>query len=228
MKRIPVRRAPPGLLMLLCAACAGAPAATPADLAGRWSRGEDAFPPVDLTLTDEGSTLGARLQLSGRDAQGTARIDGSRLLITLDGGRSEMEGEIAADEIRLRFGHDGLVYPLRRAVPESPAAGRAADDRIEVAVQDRSLRVTNRTTSTIAFSAYDRMRLLTRASIIDPCMESPTRLCASVEPGATRAVPLDEVIGYRMGSTELSVRYWRVAEQAGYPANAKELVVRVR
>jgi hypothetical protein len=214
-------------LLALAASCASPAPPTPAGLVGEWARVEDALPPIHLTVVDEGQTLGARLRLSGRDARGTATLDGSRLQLSLDGGASQIDGELISDsELRLRFGP--RVYTLRRVRSDVTAAQGATDGHVRAVVEPDALRVTNLTNGPIAFTVYDRMRLAVRSSTIDPCMESPAAQCLSIAVGATRRVPFDAAIDWSERSAELAVRYWPAESPSSYPENARVLVVPLR
>lgn len=83
------------------AACSRTNAVRPGEVAGSWARPGDAFPPVNLTLTDSAGVLHARLRLSGTDAKGTATLDGRQIQLILER-RGVISGEfVSATELRL-------------------------------------------------------------------------------------------------------------------------------
>jgi hypothetical protein len=99
-----------------------------ADVAGSWGRPGDAFPPVNLTLSDSAGALRARLQLSGTDARGSATLNGTRLRLTLDGHPNDITGEfVSTTELRLEFGSSARSYTLYRTTP--PVASPRSADR---------------------------------------------------------------------------------------------------
>jgi hypothetical protein len=217
------------LLLILTAGCARPAAPTPAGIVGEWVRVEDALPPIHLTLFEQGRTLGARLRLSGREAHGTAVLEGVRLHLSLDDGASEIVGELISDsELRLQLGSEARTYTLRRSQPDASTTPTVTDGAVRVVVEPGGLGITNLTNGMLAFTVYDRRRLLVRSSDRDPCMESPTAQCPSIGAGATRRVPFDAVIDWSERSAELAVRYWPAESISSYPRNARVLVVPLR
>ena len=93
------------LTALIAVACQRPVAPGAADIAGDWQKLEKSMPPVDLTLTRSGNDLLARLRLSGREAFGTATLNGTHLRIMLDGQPEPLLGELVSDvELTLKLG----------------------------------------------------------------------------------------------------------------------------
>lgn len=86
------------LTALIAVACQRPAAPLSADVAGDWLKLEKSLPPVDLTFTRSGSDLRARLRLSGREAFGTATVNGTHLRIVLDGQTEPLFGELLSDD----------------------------------------------------------------------------------------------------------------------------------
>jgi hypothetical protein len=104
------------------ASCMAADTIRPTDVLGEWSRPGDSFPPVNLTLSDSGSGLRARLRLSGTETHGSATIEGHQLRLALDG-RPEMSGEwVSKTELRLHFGGTAGSYTLYPAAIDARPA----------------------------------------------------------------------------------------------------------
>ena len=205
------------------------PTIRPMDVAGSWARPGDAFPPVNLTLTDSGQSLLARLQLSGTDARGRAVLDGNRLRVTLDERPGEITGEfISATELRLQFHSVAAPYTLYRTDYRADSDRfDAADGSLGITVKPDGLHVLNLTDSTFAWTAYDRQSLLVRSTDRDPCMESPVAQCPSLEPRMIKLIPLSAVIGHARGTREIALRYWATDRTSEYPRAARVLVVRL-
>jgi hypothetical protein len=106
------------LIALIAAACQrpAAPAASRVDdIAGQWLKLEKSLPPVDLTLTRTGDVLSARLRLSGREAFGTATLDGTQLRIKLDDQVEPLIAEVVSSvEMTLKIGSPTDVQRLHR------------------------------------------------------------------------------------------------------------------
>ena len=129
------------LALLAGSSCRQSTTLRTADVVGTWGRPGDAFPPVNLTLTDSASVLAARLQLSGTDARGTAVLDGNRLRLIIPG-RLEIRGELVSrDELQIHLARSDTAYTLRRIRPDP-------------AVADTVIRVDGRALSAAAIDRY--------------------------------------------------------------------------
>jgi hypothetical protein len=95
----------------LAAVTCNGPASTSlraADVVGSWSRPGDAFPPVNLRLTDSAGSLHARLRLSGTERLGSATLSGKQLRLVFEGSESTTTGEfVSSGELRIQFGGVG-------------------------------------------------------------------------------------------------------------------------
>ena len=92
------------LIALVAVACQRPVAPGSADIAGDWLKLDKSMPPVGLTFTRDGSELRARLRLSGREAFGTATLNGTHLRIVLDGQTEPLLGELLSDvELTLKL-----------------------------------------------------------------------------------------------------------------------------
>ena len=68
---------------------------TSANIVGEWAKIDNSLPPVNLSITREGSGLHARLRLSGVEANGTATVDGRRISLALQQNAEAILGERA-------------------------------------------------------------------------------------------------------------------------------------
>ena len=87
---------------------------TTANIVGEWVKMDPSLPPVNLSITRDGSGLHARLRLSGVEANGTATVDGRRLTLALQGHAEAMVGEVVSDtELDLQLA-PGASYRLQK------------------------------------------------------------------------------------------------------------------
>jgi hypothetical protein len=87
---------------------------TPVNIVGEWAKMDNALPPVNLSITRDGSGLHARLRLSGVEANGTATVDGRRVTLALQGRTDAMLGEVVSDtELDLQLA-PGQSYRLQK------------------------------------------------------------------------------------------------------------------
>src|SRR5215212_8176588 len=94
------------LSTLIAAACQRpvAPRLQVDDVVGDWRKLEKSMPPVELVFSRAGNDLRARLRLSGREAFGTATIDGTNLRIVLDGQETLVGQFVSNVELTLKLG----------------------------------------------------------------------------------------------------------------------------
>jgi hypothetical protein len=103
------------LTVLLAVACNRPVAPSAADIAGDWLKLEKSMPPVSLLLTRTGGELRARLRLSGREAFGTATLEGTHLRIKLDDQAEPLLGELVSDvEMTIKIGSPTDVQRLHK------------------------------------------------------------------------------------------------------------------
>jgi len=87
---------------------------TTVNIVGEWAKMDNSLPPVNLSITRDGSGLRARLRLSGVEANGTATVDGRRLTLALQGRAEAMLGEVVSDtELDLQLA-PGASYRLQK------------------------------------------------------------------------------------------------------------------
>jgi hypothetical protein len=87
---------------------------TTANVVGEWAKIDNSLPPVNLSITRDGSGLHARLRLSGVEANGTANIEGRRLTLSLQGRAEAMLGDVVSGtELDLQLA-PGASYRLRK------------------------------------------------------------------------------------------------------------------
>jgi hypothetical protein len=73
------------------------------------------MPPINLTVTQSGADLRARLRLSGVERNGYLVVDGTHLRVTLDGGAEPLTGElVSALDLDLKLTATGQAYRLRK------------------------------------------------------------------------------------------------------------------
>ena len=85
------------------------------EIAGEWRKTDGKLPPVSLLLTSEGVGLRARLRLSGREANGRAKVRGSELRVTFDGDSGALTGQFLSKTLLLiRLQPDGTPYSLAK------------------------------------------------------------------------------------------------------------------
>ena len=88
-----------------------------AAIVGRWEKTDDRLPPIGLDVTRDGSTLRARLRLSGVERQGTVSGSARRLVFSFpdaSGATSMIAELVSATEMRVRLSAGGETYRLRR------------------------------------------------------------------------------------------------------------------
>ena len=92
------------LFALIAVACQRPVAPGSADITGDWLKLDKSMPPVGLTITRDGGDLRARLRLSGREAFGTATLNGTHLRITLEDQAEPLLCELLSDvELTLKL-----------------------------------------------------------------------------------------------------------------------------
>lgn len=93
------------LTALIAVACQRPAAPGVTDITGDWLKLEKSMPPVSLTFTRTAGDLRARLRLSGREAFGTATLDGTHVRINLDDQTEPLLGELVSNtELTLKLG----------------------------------------------------------------------------------------------------------------------------
>ncbi len=102
-----------GFFAFACASPSSAPAAD--TLVGSWQKDDTSLPPITLTVSREGSDLRARLRLSGTESNGVIVRDGTHIIITLEGSRGILTGELlSASDLELSLPAAGSSYKLHK------------------------------------------------------------------------------------------------------------------
>jgi hypothetical protein len=103
------------LSFIIGAACASSTAPRGDDLVGEWLKEDKSLPPINLTVTRSGADLRARLRLSGTERSGSLFVNGTHLLVTLDGTPEPLTGELVSTlDLDLRLTATGQPYRLRK------------------------------------------------------------------------------------------------------------------
>lgn len=117
------RRAASALVLLLAVACRAVSPESPAaqasivDARGSWQKMDDRLPPIALDVTDAGTTLHARLRLSGVQLDGELTGTPQQLLLRFPDGsgtRTMTATLVSLAEMRLQLSPGGESYTLRK------------------------------------------------------------------------------------------------------------------
>ena len=118
-----LRGATTTLVLLLAVSCRAVAPESPAtvasivDVRGTWQKMDDRLPPISLDITEAGSTMRARLSLSGVQMDG--ELTGSPQALVLrfpstTGEQTMTATVVSLTEMRLRMAPDGETITLRR------------------------------------------------------------------------------------------------------------------
>ena len=111
------------LVLLLAVSCRAVSPESPAtvasivDVRGSWQKMDDRLPPISLDITEAGTTMHARLRLSGVQMDGELTGTPRALVLRFPstaGERTMTATVVSLTEMRLRMAPDGETFTLRK------------------------------------------------------------------------------------------------------------------
>jgi hypothetical protein len=118
-----LRSAVATLALLLAASCRAVSPESPAtvasivDVRGSWQKMDDRLPPISLDITEAGSTMHARLRLSGVELNGELTGAPQALVLRFPstaGERTMTATVVSLTEMRLQMAPGGETFTLRK------------------------------------------------------------------------------------------------------------------
>ena len=118
-----LRGATTTLALLLAVACRAVSPESPAamasivDVRGSWQKMDDRLPPISLDVTEAGTTMRARLRLSGVQLDGELTGTPQSLVLrfpSAEGERTMTATVVSLTEMRLRMEPGGETFTLRK------------------------------------------------------------------------------------------------------------------
>jgi hypothetical protein len=118
-----LRGATTTLALLLAVSCRAVSPESPAamasivDVRGSWQKMDDRLPPISLDVTEDGTTMRARLSLSGVQMDGELTGTPQALVLRFPGAlgeRTMMATVVSLTEMRLQMAPGGETFTLRK------------------------------------------------------------------------------------------------------------------
>ena len=118
-----LRDATTTLVLVLAVSCRAVSPESPAamasivDVRGSWQKMDDRLPPISLDVTEAGTTMRARLRLSGVQLDGELTGTPQSLLLrfpSAEGERTMTATVVSLTEMRLRMAPGGETFTLRK------------------------------------------------------------------------------------------------------------------